>query len=416
MTDEKANELIAAIKELAAAFQNQNQKQPPNLFRKLEEFPDFDWENELPGCRIIARDKFGPTEVDYDGHVYRRYRSSEDDSKGIDIRYRCVLSGTVAEKNLRWGSLIKFGEPKKTKPLNTAVQEKIAERTAASQPKGAVSTPPTGSISVPVAPPPMPKTPSQPSFPDGNPPPLKDKPLSVEQDNLFLRWSKAADKWRSDNRGEIPFYYALEHGLTESEILLRLTNFEQAAFNTTEQLRDTAETKRAEAAARLKTLVDEAKKLGCELPGSYLQAWPSQSAENIEMTIGTVELLIKAHKNKYPAGKPQSTPTLPDINLQHGLINGKQELAFRNKYRAGANDRNHIFLALEQVAGGEAGRHAVIRWATDGAIESQKDLPDAWVIAFRDWLKPYKNGDGKWHVSPVAEKTIEQIIKETTPV
>jgi hypothetical protein len=138
-TDEQFAQLLTMLKPLhdAAALwiSQQTKVDMPNLFRPIEEFEGFDFESQIPGCRVIARDKFGPTEIEYNGRVCRRYRSSEDDSKGIDIRYRCVISGTVADKNMVWGSLIKFGVPKKVKPLNTAVRETIEERkaTAATQ-------------------------------------------------------------------------------------------------------------------------------------------------------------------------------------------------------------------------------------------------------------------------------------------
>lgn len=401
MTDDKAKELIAAVRELTAVIQSLNQKQPPNLFRPLEDFPRFDWENELPGCRIIARDKFGPTEVDYDGHIYRRYRSSEDDSKGIDIRYRCVLNGTVADKNLKWGSLIKFGEPKKTKPLNTAVQEKIAERAAANpQPPIVKPAPPApaATIAVPVAPP--------------RPPDPGD--LTPAQDNMFIRWTKAAEVWRKTKGEHIPFQYALEHGLTDEEIRMRVEALEKAINYSHDELMAQYEARRAEAVAKLKALIAQADAAGCEIPATYRSGW-NQTAELIEMTIGTVQNLIKIHQSRNPGGRPAQSDKSVDLNLERGVINSKQETAFKNKFRIGPNDRNHVFLALNQVAGGDAGRHAVIAWATDGQTESQKELSDAWVYALFNWLKPHKNGDGKWHVTPIAEKAIAQILKESAP-
>lgn len=412
MTDDRANELIAAVRELTAAIINQNQKQPPNLFRKLEEFPGFDWEHEIPGCQIIAQDKNGPTEVSYENRVYRRYRSPEDDSKGMDIRFRCVLSGTVAQQNMKWGTLIKFGEPKAVKPLNAAIREKIAERAAANplpiqQKPAAPSQPAAGVLAIPVVPP-VQKPTAQPS-PAGIATPPLTKSLTPDEDNWFLRWTKAADVWRANKQASIPEHYSLEYGLPDVEIKRRVLAFEEAAGSTSEQLGAKAEAKRADAAARLKVVVDEAERIGCELANSFTQAWPSQDAANIELTISTVEALIKAHKSKYPNGKPPLSPVI-DLRLECRAIGSRQEAAFKNKFRIGANDRTHVCLALNDVAGGDDGRHAVIKWATDGRVESQKDLSDDWVYAFFNWLKPHKNGDGKWHVAPNAEKTIAQII------
>ncbi len=154
MNDQLAAELLKQLTSIASDLHllvvKQTAFKAPNLFRPIEDFPTFNWEVEIPGCKVIARDRSGPTEVEYEGRIFRRYRSSEDDSKGIDIRYRCVVSGTVAGKDMVWAGLIKFGEPKKVKPLNTAVKEKIEERQAAAGPIGAqkstltVTEPPAG--------------------------------------------------------------------------------------------------------------------------------------------------------------------------------------------------------------------------------------------------------------------------------
>jgi hypothetical protein len=137
-TDQQFAELLTVLKPLAdlatLMIQDRKRVNAPNLTRPLADYDTFDFETQIPGCLVIARDRDNfPTEVEYDGRVYRRYRSAEDDVKGRDIRYRCVVSGTVAEKNMVWATLIAFREPKKVRDLNSSVKAGIAEGKATRQ-------------------------------------------------------------------------------------------------------------------------------------------------------------------------------------------------------------------------------------------------------------------------------------------
>ena len=137
-TDQQFAELLAVLKPIAdlatLMIQDRKRVNAPNLTRPLADYDTFDFETQIPGCLVIARDRDNfPTEVEYDGRVYRRYRSAEDDVKGRDIRYRCVVSGTVAEKNMVWATLIAFREPKKVRDLNSSVKAGIAEGKATRQ-------------------------------------------------------------------------------------------------------------------------------------------------------------------------------------------------------------------------------------------------------------------------------------------
>jgi hypothetical protein len=137
-TDQQFAELLTVLKPIAdlatLMIQDRKRVNAPNLTRPLADYDTFDFETQIPGCLVIARDRDNfPTEVEYDGRVYRRYRSAEDDVKGRDIRYRCVVSGTVAEKNMVWATLIAFREPKKVRDLNSSVKAGIAEGKATRQ-------------------------------------------------------------------------------------------------------------------------------------------------------------------------------------------------------------------------------------------------------------------------------------------
>jgi hypothetical protein len=147
-TDQQFAELLTVLKPIAdlatLMIQDRKRVNAPNLTRPLADYDTFDFETQIPGCLVIARDRDGfPTEVEFDGRVYRRYRSAEDDAKGRDIRYRCVVSGTVAEKNMVWATLIAFREPKKVRDLNSSVKAGIAEGKATRQATAATQAPAT---------------------------------------------------------------------------------------------------------------------------------------------------------------------------------------------------------------------------------------------------------------------------------
>lgn len=97
----------------------------PNYMRPLRDYATFNWSSI--GATVTAFDKHGATEVEHNSHVYKRYRSSDDDPKGIDIRFRRVASGTVDEKNLVWATLIKFADKKRepARPLRGELAETI---------------------------------------------------------------------------------------------------------------------------------------------------------------------------------------------------------------------------------------------------------------------------------------------------
>lgn len=107
----------------------------PNYQRRLEEYASFDWSSI--GATVVALDKDGATEVEQNGNVYRRYRSSDDDPKGIDIRFRRVAAGTPEGGDMVWVTLIKFADPRDRKaprPLKGDVAERVRASAPAAQP------------------------------------------------------------------------------------------------------------------------------------------------------------------------------------------------------------------------------------------------------------------------------------------
>lgn len=98
----------------------------PGYMRPLAAYASFDW-NSID-AHVIAFDRHGATEVEHNGVAYRRYRSNDDDPKGIDIRFRRVVSGTPEGKDMIWATLIKFADKKAKdapRPLRGELAEKI---------------------------------------------------------------------------------------------------------------------------------------------------------------------------------------------------------------------------------------------------------------------------------------------------
>jgi len=98
----------------------------PGYMRPLAAYASFDW-NSIDG-HVITFDRHGATEVEHNGVAYRRYRSNDDDPKGVDIRFRRVVSGTPDGKDMVWATLVKFADKKAKdapRPLRGELAEKI---------------------------------------------------------------------------------------------------------------------------------------------------------------------------------------------------------------------------------------------------------------------------------------------------
>lgn len=103
----------------------------PGYMRPLAAYASFDW-NSIDAT-VIAFDRHGATEVEHNGVAYRRYRSNDDDPKGVDIRFRRVLSGTPEGKDMVWATLIKFADKRQKdppRPLRGELAEKIEHAAA----------------------------------------------------------------------------------------------------------------------------------------------------------------------------------------------------------------------------------------------------------------------------------------------
>lgn len=104
----------------------------PGYQRPLAAYATFDW-NSIDAT-VIGFDRHGATEVEHNGVAYRRYRSNDDDPKGIDIRFRRVVAGTPEGKDMVWATLIKFADKRQKdppRPLRGELAEKVEQAASA---------------------------------------------------------------------------------------------------------------------------------------------------------------------------------------------------------------------------------------------------------------------------------------------
>jgi len=96
--------------------------------RPLAAYATFEW-NSID-AHVIAFDRHGATEVEHNSVAYRRYRSNDDDPRGVDIRFRRVVAGTPEGKDMVWATLIKFADKRQKdppRPLRGELAEKIEQ-------------------------------------------------------------------------------------------------------------------------------------------------------------------------------------------------------------------------------------------------------------------------------------------------
>lgn len=102
----------------------------PRMVRPLGEYADFDWSGI--NASIVARDKSGPTVIEWGGYQWKR-RSRDD--YGADIFFTRP-NGKMPDGKVRYVRLITFkGDMGKVKPVPEATREAMAEQTAARKPQ-----------------------------------------------------------------------------------------------------------------------------------------------------------------------------------------------------------------------------------------------------------------------------------------
>lgn len=356
----------------ALLFAAQPDRPAPNLQRKLEDYAGFDW--DTIGAHIEAFDRHGATEVTWNGKLFKRYRSAEDDDKGQDIRFRRVASGTVAEKNLKWESLIKFGSNRKpAKPLRGDLADKI-EHAKPSDPPASSPLPalgeglgachPLGVVGV--------TTPTETQ---------QRKPeLPTELRRDWLHWHDQAAKF-----GSVP----AELGLYDVDTIASVKDKIAALV----KLYESNVTATINAACdQLAALLAEAKQAGIDVPAEFFDL-DHATLDVIELRIGTVKNLLAAKHGEQVTTQPATQQPITNIAGQQ-IIARLQDMAAKSAQRTMSQSMSFDTVsALEHIAGSEPMRHAFCQRVF--GIAKFADLKDPQRYALFSWLKPARASGSK---------------------
>lgn len=377
---------VAALNRIADAleahnallFASQPERPAPNLQRRLEEYAGFDWSSI--GARVEAFDRHGATEVTWNGKIFKRYRSNDDDEKGIDIRFRRVASGTVAEKNLKWESLIKFGGNRKpAKPLRGDLADKIEQQR--NVPLGqhtASPNPPVATLGERMA--------AQPA------PPATRIEIPADLRKDWLYWHDEAAKF-----GPVPAELGLYEADTIASVRDKIISITQLV--------------EAGAAAAAQSLIDklvmalaDAKEAGVDVPPEFFET-AGVAISVIEMRIGTINNLIAAKHNTQAPVTQQPAMVIDTAAVISELRGNAVKSAGRIMSKFMAAD---VVMALESIAGSKERRQAFTKIVFER--ESYAELSDAQRYALHAWLRPAKRNNAPMATNPRAAIELRAVL------
>jgi hypothetical protein len=379
---EQLNRIASALEQHnAMVFASQPDRPAPNLQRKLEDYAGFEW--DTIGAHVEAFDRHGATEVTWNGRIFKRYRSTEDDDKGQDIRFRRVVSGTVAEKNLKWETLIKFGGNRKpAKPLRGEIAEKIQHEQESKQ-GGATLNPPVATLGERM-------TATTPAKPQSR----VELPAALRKDWLY--WHDEAAKF-----GSVPAELGIYEADTVASVkdkIARLAQLVEAGAATAMQLM----------LDQLAMVLADAKAAGVDVPAEFYEV-AGAPVELIEMRIGTVRNLITAKQGEQVMTVPATQQQIAGIAGQD-VINRLVDAAAKSASRVMSNSMSFDTVsALEYIAGSEAMRHAFC-----GRVFGQpkfSELKDAQKYALFNWLKPARVGGKAQPTNPKAASEFAAVMQ-----
>lgn len=112
-------QVLAILARIADALEEKNQ--PMEFVRALSEFQAFDWQAE--GFKIVQADPAGPTLIEFNGQVYKRYWK-ERDEKANGFWYARPI-GKKTDGSTAFQTIIKFREMSASKPLPKSVTSKL---------------------------------------------------------------------------------------------------------------------------------------------------------------------------------------------------------------------------------------------------------------------------------------------------
>jgi hypothetical protein len=134
--DEFQIKVLGILDRIAAALEEKNA--PMVFVRALSEFKTFDWAAE--GFRIVQEDPAGPTLVEFDGQVYKRYWK-ERDGQANGFWYARPI-GKKPDGSTDFLTVLKFRAMSESKPLPPSVQSKLELEKPAHKPAQAEASKP----------------------------------------------------------------------------------------------------------------------------------------------------------------------------------------------------------------------------------------------------------------------------------
>jgi hypothetical protein len=294
------------------------------------------------------------------------------------------VSGTVAEKNLKWETLIKFGGNRKpAKPLRGEIAEKIEHKQ--SVPVG--QNVPVGQSSTPLNPPVATLGERMAATTPGAPSPLKRIEIPADLRKDWLYWHDEAAKY-----GPVPAelgIYDTDTVASVNDKISRLTKLVEAG-----------------AASAVQSMLDDlamalvdAKQAGVEVPTEFYET-AGAPVELLEMRIGTVRNLITAKQGEQVMTHQQPQQQLAGVAAQD-VINRLVDAAAKSASRVMSNSMSFDTVsALEYIAGSEAMRQAFC-----GRVFGQpkfSELGAGQKYALFNWLKPARVGGKAQPTNPKA--------------
>lgn len=109
-------------------------------------------------------------------------------------------------------------------------------------------------------------------------------------------------------------------------------------------------------------------------------------------------------------GTQKPAPMIETLRVR--AIVARSALQYKTDARKASDPQRKLaFAALQEAcAGNDLVRHMIQKAIAD--IEHFRDAPDYTILALIDWLKPAKNGDGKYHPSASSVQDVAKVVAE----
>jgi hypothetical protein len=112
------------------------------------------------------------------------------------------------------------------------------------------------------------------------------------------------------------------------------------------------------------------------------------------------------------ATQPESPLITPSRTAELRKLVDVTAKKYADKARdANENQRKMAFLLVREVCGNDDAKRHTLQTKLTGFDHWDK-IPGVYILALIEWLKPYKNGDNKYHPDKGAFQDVESIVKE----